>query len=95
MKTLEEVKIEYYEWAKNKSTPGYKYGSFASDVFDFLSENGVLQKVCEEACRLQRELCADNAKVARSYIPEGVTHEAKTIVSIDRSSIINSPCPKL
>jgi hypothetical protein len=40
---IDKLKEAYWAWAKSKSTAGYKYGSFASDVFQYLQDTKVLE----------------------------------------------------
>lgn len=62
---------------------------FHADMLDEASEKYATYKA-EEACRLQRELCAENAVTKWDS-----NKEEPFDIIVDKDSIINSPCPKL
>ena len=93
MKTLEEFKNEQAE------NEGYSnWAAFYSLQSDFYKIEIALNSAFEtftaylwkEACRLQRELCADNAVTKWDS-----NKEEPFDIIVDKYSIINSPCPKL
>lgn len=45
--SISELKSTYHDWTIHKSKRGYKYGVFASDVFEFLAEKNIATYVCE------------------------------------------------
>lgn len=38
---LAQLKKQYSEYAESKSSPSYKYGSHAADVFEFLEQSNI------------------------------------------------------